>query len=355
MIDYGFKFNWREPAPNSPEMQRALSAGRQQADMGGYRPLPNMQGYTPNMQMSTDVTPGVVSKNTPPRELNQQGGFRSPTGLGMVNTGTGMDYTNREARKEELMAKFKENEDKIEQLKMEYQQLQQEESTASENLERDIAANRAGIGDSNQYNVWRSRVESRQAQDKARQADNESSVRTAKSKLNNALRDLSYARGDKETAVAKQMYEDALAEYNEKARKAGMPEAKASDVANKKTVTMFDTKDFIRQHRDKNGEWDSKENQEEAYRMAKALGDEGVPLLDEIYKQITKPEGDAKRNTYAQAVKTAAATLEGKSSGEYSIKVNGKAVPAKVQNSSDGKWKEVVVNGKVVYTWKIEE
>lgn len=305
--------------------------------------------------MSTDVTPGVVSKNTPPRELNQQGGFRSPIGVGMVNTGTGMDYTNREARKEELMAKYKENEDKIAQLKQEYQQLQQEESTASENLERDIAANRAGIGDSNQYNVWRSRVESREAQDKARQADTESSVRTAKSKLNNALRDLSYARGDKETAVAKQMYEDALAEYNEKARKAGLPEEKPSDVANQKTVTMFDTKDFIRQHRDKNGEWDSKENQEEAYRMAKALGDEGVPLLDEIYKQITKPEGDAKRNTYAQAVKTAAATLEGKSSGEYSIKVNGKAVPAKVQNSSDGKSKEVVVDGKVVYTWKIEE
>ena len=355
MIDYGFKFNWREPAQNSPEMQRALSAGRQQSDMGGYRPLPNMQGYTPNMQMSTDVTPGVVFKNTPPRELNQQGGFRSPTGLGMVNTGTGMYYTNMEARKEELMAKFKENEDKIEQLKMEYQQLQQEESTASENLERDIAANRAGIGDSSQYNVWRSRVESRQAQDKARQADNESSVRTAKSKLNNALRDLSYARGDKETAVAKQMYEDALAEYNEKARKAGMPEEKPSKVAQQDTVTMFDTKDFIRQHRDKNGEWDSKENQEEAYRMAKALGDEGVPLLDEIYKQITKPEGDAKRNKYNQAVKTAAATLKGKASGDYSIEVNGKAVPAKVQNSSDGKYKEVVVDGKVVYTWKIEE
>lgn len=260
-----------------------------------------------------------------------------------------------EYRQEELMAKFKENEDKIAQLKQEYAQLQQEESTASESLERDIAANRAGIGDSNQYNVWRSRVESREAQDKARQADTESTVRTAKSKLNNALRDLSYARGDKETAVAKQMYEDALAEYNEKARKAGMPEEKPSKVAQQDTVTMFDTKDFIRQHRDKNGEWDSKENQEEAYRMAKALGDEGVPLLDEIYKQITKPEGDAKRNKYTQAVKTAAATLKDKASGDYSIEVNGQAVPAKVQNSSDGKSKEVVVNGKVVYTWKIEE
>lgn len=355
MIDYGFKFNWREPAQNSPEMQRAIDAERTQASMGGYRPLPNMQGYTPNMQMSTDVTPGVVSKNTPPRELNQQGGFRSPTGVGMVNTGTGMDYTNREARKEELMAKYKENEDKIVQLKQEYVQLQQEESTASENLERDIAANRAGIGDSNQYNVWRSRVESREAQDKARQADTESTVRTARSKLNNALRDLSYARGDKETAVAKQIYEDALAEYNEKARKAGLPEAKPSEVVNQETVTEFDITDFIRQHRDKNGEWDYPENIAKAEQMARSLGNDGIKYLDQIHGQITKPEGDAKRNTYAQAVKTAAATLEGKPSGEYSIKVNGKAVPAKVQNSSDGKSKEVVVDGKVVYTWKIEE
>lgn len=356
MIDNGFKFNWREPAPNSPEMQRALSAGRQQAEMGGYRPLPNMQGYTPNMQMSTDVTPGVVSKNTPPRELNQQGGFRSPTGLGMVNTGTGMDYTNREARKEELMAKFKENEDKIEQLKMEYQQLQQEESTASENLERDIAANRAGIGDSNQYNVWRSRVESRQAQDKARQADNESSVRTAKSKLNNALRDLSYARGDKETAVAKQMYEDALAEYNEKARKAGMPEEKPSNVANQKTVTMFDTKDFIRQHRDSNGHWDSEENQAKAYEMAKALGDDGVPLLDEIYKQVTKEKAinDATKqwNAIVSAAKAKASSPEGLDKGSITLEVNNKSIPATVEN--DGDYKKIVVNGKVAYRWRIK-
>jgi hypothetical protein len=266
-----------------------------------------------------------------------------------------MDYTNREARKEELMAKFKENEDKIEQLKQEYAQLQQEESTASENLERDIAANRAGIGDSNQYNVWRSRVESRQAQDKARQADNESSVRTAKSKLNNALRDLSYARGDKETAVAKQMYEDALAEYNEKARKAGMPEAKPSNLADQKTVTMFDTKDFIRQHRDSNGHWDSEENQKEAYEMAKALGDEGVPLLDEIYKQVTKEKAINDATKQWNAIKTAAATLKDSASGSYHIDVNGKSMPATVQNSSDNKYKEVIVNGKVAYKWKIEE
>ena len=258
-----------------------------------------------------------------------------------------------EYRQEELMAKFKENEDKIAQLKQEYAQLQQEESTASENLERDIAANRAGIGDSNQYNVWRSRVESREAQDKARQADTESTVRTAKSKLNNALRDLSYARGDKETAVAKQMYEDALAEYNEKARKAGMPEEKPSNLANQKTVTMFDTKDFIRQHRDSKGHWDSEENQKKAYEMAKALGDEGVPLLDEIYKQVTKEKAINDATKQWNAIVAAAKKLEeaDPSGTNVDIEVNGKKVPAELKYE-DG-YRKVYVNGKVAHKWKV--
>ena len=253
-----------------------------------------------------------------------------------------------EQRMKMLMDKFQENEEKIAQLKQEYAQLQQEESTASENLERDIAANRAGIGDSNQYNVWRSRVESREAQDKARQADNESSVRTAKSKLNNALRDLSYARGDKETAVAKQIYEDALAEYNEKARKAGMPEAKPSDVAKQKTVTEFDITDFIRQHRDKNGEWDDPENIAEAEKMARSLGPDGIKYLDQIHGQISKPEGDAKRNAYKAKVQAEVDKIDLRYHGDgdtVSINIDGKPVPAKIQVQTDGSY-VAVVNGK---------
>lgn len=337
MIDNGFQFNWRgmsrEPAMAAPQGGANLSntlGASQAAQMQGYRPLPSMQGYQPTLsgrQVNPDSSPATQPE------------------IAMAQT---------EHRMKMLMDKYKENEDKIAQLKQEYIQLQQEESTASENLERDIAANRAGIGDSSQYNAWRSRVESREAQDKARQADTESSVRTAKSKLNNALRDLSYARGDRETAVAKQIYEDALAEYNEKARKAGLPEAKASDVANQKTVTMFDTKDFIRQHRDKNGEWDSEENKAEAKRMARALGDDGIQLLDEIEGQITQPEGKAKRSAYAQAVRTEAAKLKGSKPGNTSITVNGKPVPALIKASdTDPDKYEVVVNGKVVYDWRI--
>ena len=344
MIDYGFKFNWREPAPNSPEMQRALSAGRQQADMGGYRPLPNMQGYTPNMQMSTDVTPGVVSKNTPPRELNQQGGFRSPTGVGMVNTGTGMDYTNREARKEELMAKYKENEDKIVQLKQEYQKLQQEESTASENLERDIAANRAGIGDSSQYNTWRAREESRAAQDKAREEDKKGKLSTLKSKVNGALLDLSYARGGKQEATARKIYQDALRDYREAG---GLDEFNSDGVSS--TTTLFDTKNFIRQHRNKNGNWDSEENKQEAISMAKSLGDEGASLLDEIYYQSTQGKVDSNAAAFKNAVKKELQKIDMTVHGEgdvVPIEVNGKSYDAKIVGNANGKGYHFVVNGK---------
>lgn len=339
MIDNGFQFNWRgmsrEPAMAAPQGGANLSntlGASQAAQMQGYRPLPSMQGYQPTLsgrQVNPDSSPATQPE------------------IAMAQT---------EQRMKMLMDKYKENEDKIEQLKQEYQQLQQEESTASENLERDIAANRAGIGDSNQYNVWRSRVESREAQDKARQADTESTVRTAKSKLNNALRDLSYARGDKETAVAKQMYEDALAEYNEKARKAGMPEEKPSNVANQKTVTMFDTKDFIRQHRDSNGHWDSEENQAKAYEMAKALGDEGVTLLDEIYNQVTKEKAINDATKQWNAIVAEAKKLEGQPSGNTHITVKNKDIPAEIRNSkTDPGYKEVIVNGKVAYKWKVQE
>ena len=337
MIDNGFQFNWRgmsrEPAMAAPQGGANLSntlGASQAAQMQGYRPLPSMQGYQPTLsgrQVNPDSSPATQPE------------------IAMAQT---------EQRMKMLMDKYKENEDKIAQLKQEYIQLQQEESTASENLERDIAANRAGIGDSNQYNVWRSRVESREAQDKARQADTESTVRTAKSKLTNALRDLSYARGERETAVAKQIYEDALAEYNEKARKAGLPEAKASDVANQKTVTMFDTKDFIRQHRDKNGEWDSEENKAEAKRMARALGDDGIQLLDEIEGQITQPEGKAKRSAWQNALAAAAKKKAeaGARSGSTSLDVKGKSVPAEVKDYGD--YKTIEVNGQIVYKWSLK-
>lgn len=359
MIDNGFQFNWRGMTrePSYPYAQpqdgtaqaRAAYIAQQAANMQGYSPLPNMQGYTPDMQIGTDSTPGIIHG----RQLNQQGGFRSPTGLGMVNTGTGMEYTNREARKEELMAQLKANEDRINQLTQEYQQLQQEQETATEDLERNVAANRAGIGDTSQYNAWRGRVEAREAQKQAREADSQETLRLAKSRVNAALRDLSYARGDKEKAVAEQVYKDELAAYNEKARKAGQPELSESELP--ETVTLFDTKDFIRQHRNSKGQWDSEENRQTAYNMAKALGDEGVPLLDEIYGQITKSKADEDSKKWMTEAKKQVNELraDGKGIGNYTITIGGNKYTVNIESNAKGDGYEAYIGKTLIDSWGI--
>lgn len=304
----------------------------QAAQMQGYRHLPSMQGYKPTLSG---------------RQVNPYSSPETQPEIAMAQTEQSMNM---------LMDKYKANEDKIAQLEMEYQQLQQEEFTASENLEHDIAANRAGIGDSSQYNVWRSRVDAREAQNNAREADSEATLRQAKFRVNTALRDLSYARGDKEKAIAEQIYKDELSAYNEKARSMGAPELSESDISNEDTITMFDTKDFIRQHRNSKGLWDSEENRQKAYEMARALGDEGVPLLDEIYGQITKGKADNYANKQWNAIVAEAKKLEGQPSGNTHITVNKKDIPAEIRNSkTEPGYKEVIVNGKVAHKWKIEE
>ena len=327
MIDNGFQFNWRgmsrEPAMAAPQGGANLSntlGASQAAQMQGYRPLPSMQGYQPTLSG---------------RQVNPDSSPVTQPEIAMAQT---------EQRMKMLMDKFQENEEKIAQLKQEYAQLQQEESTASDNLERDIAANRAGIGDSNQYNVWRSRVESREAQDKAREEDKKGKLSTLKSKVNGALLDLSYARGGKQEATARKIYQDALRDYREAG---GLDEFTSDGVSS--TTTLFDTKNFIRQHRNKNGNWDSEENKQEAIRMAKSLGDEGASLLDEIYYQSTQGKVDSNAAAFKNAVKKELQKIDMTVHGEgdvVPIEVNGKSYDAKIVGNANGKGFHFVVDGK---------
>lgn len=340
MFDNGFQFNWRGMTrgpqrqyamPQDGDAQaRAAYIASQSANMQGYSPLPDMSGYRPNLGG---------------REVNT---YSSPM------TQPEIAMFENEQGKRQLMDKLEANEKRIEELKQEYLSLQQEHETTTEDLERNIAANRAGVGDSSQYNAWRSRVEARAAQKNAMQADSESVMREANKKLNDALRGLSYARGDRETAIAKDMYKDALAEYNEKARKLGLPEKKANEMYNAETVTMFDTKDFIRQHRNAKGQWDSDENKQKAYNMAKALGDDGVPLLDEIYAQTTKGKAAAKQKSYYKKVQAEVDKIDPRYIGDGDtvyIEINGKSVPAKIQVLQDRTY-VAVVNG---YNYKLRK
>ena len=240
------------------------------------------------------------------------------------------------------------NEQRIEELKQEYLVLQQEQETATEDLERNVAANRAGIGDTSQYNAWRARVDAREAQNQAREADSDATLRQAKAKVDRAFSDIGWARGVRQTELAKAAYKDAVDEYNELARKYGKPEISESELVNKDTVTMFDTKDFIRQHRNSKGHWDSEENRQKAYEMARSLGDEGVPLLDEIYGQITTGKAKANQASYDAKVQAEVDKIDLKYVGDgdtVNIEIDGKPVPAKVQVKTDGSY-VAVVNGK---------
>lgn len=277
---------------------------------------------------------------------------------GMEGNEAAQAYSAWDTRQIELEERVAANEQRIEKLKQEYLVLQQEQETDTEALERNVAANRAGIGDTSQYNAWRARVDAREASKQAREADSEATLRQAKSRLNNALLAKAYARGDKETAASQQVYEDELAAYNELARKLGAPEISESELVNKDTVTMFDTKDFIRQHRNSKGQWDSEENRQKAYEMAKSLGDEGVPLLDEIYGQITTKKAAKKQNDFMDKLKKEVEKLkaDNPASGNHTVTVDGKEYTVTIKGVDAGKKYAAYFDGnRISEPWDPEE
>lgn len=340
MSDNVFQFNWRgmtrEPSypyaqPQDGSAQaRAAYIAKQSADMQGYRPLPNMSGYQP-MISGRNVSPNSNPLTEPE-----------------------MDNIWAES-KYKLEERIASNEQRIEELKQEYLVLQQEQETDTEALERNVAANRAGIGDTSQYNAWRARVDAREASNQAREADSDANLRQAKSRVNTALRDWSYARGDKEKAVAEQIYKDELAAYNEKARSIGAPELSESDLSKENTITMFDTKDFIRQHRNSNGQWDSEENRQKAYEMAKSLGDEGVPLLDEIYGQITTEKAAKKQNNWMAEAKKQVKRLKDSdvSEGDYPVSIKKKPYTVNVRKNASRDGYDAYINGQLIDSWGV--
>ena len=337
MSDNVFQFNWRgmtrEPSypyaqPQDGSAQaRAAYIAKQSADMQGYRPLPNMSGYQP-MISGRNVSPDS-DPMTQPEIASMQG----------------------EAAYRQLEDKLAANEQRIEELKQEYLALQQEQETATEDLERNVAANRAGIGDTSQYNAWRARVEAREAQNQAREADSAATLRQAKSRVNNALLASSYARGDKEKAAAQQVYEDELAAYNELARKLGSPEISASKLPGEKTYTRGDVDELILKHRDKNGEWDSEENLNIVIAAAQTLPDaDKIAVLKDIFGNTTKAEGDAKRKAFMDKVKKEVDRLKANNpaSGDHTITVDGKEYTVTIKGVDAGNKYGAFFKGKMI-------
>lgn len=333
MSDNVFQFNWRgmtrEPSypyaqPQDGSAQaRAAYIAKQSADMQGYRPLPNMGGYQPTIS-GRNVSPDSNPLTEPE-----------------------MDNIWAES-KYKLEERIAANEQRIDELKQEYLVLQQEQETDTESLERNVAANRAGIGDTSQYNAWRARVDAREASKQAREADSDATLRRAKAKVDRAFSDVGWARGERQTELARAAYKDAVDEYNELARKLGAPEISESELVNKDTVTLFDTKNFIRQHRNSKGRWDSEENLQKAIEMAKSLGDAGIPLLDEIYGQITKDEAAKNQSEYNARIQAEVDKIDYDNVADgdtVTIQIGGKPIPATIKTLADGTT-VAVVNGK---------
>lgn len=285
MSDNVFQFNWRgmtrEPSypyaqPQDGSAQaRAAYIANQSANMQGYRPLPNMSGYKP-MISGRNVNPDSNPLTEPE-----------------------MDNIWAES-KYKLEEKLAANEQRIEELKQEYLVLQQEQETATEDLERNVAANRAGIGDTSQYNAWRARVESREASKQAREADSEATLRQLRNQVDMAAMDVGIARGTRATDIAQANYKAKLAEYNAAARKMGYPELSENKLATKNYITESDLVRYRIKHRDSKGVWDSPENQQKYYEMAGELGLEGAKLQEEAAYQSNKPAEDAKRKKWKE-------------------------------------------------------
>lgn len=363
MNDNGFQFNWRgmtrEPQRTYPYPQSGIAGGAgaaraayiasQAANMRGYRPLPDMNGYQPTLSDREESQPS--NRMTQPEIASQQ----------------------EHKRMLELREMLETNEAKIEELKQEYETLRREQEASVEDIEREIAANRAGIGDTAQYNTWRARVEARDASKAAREADDEyikdTTLRRAKEAVRSASFALAMASGDYEKALARQTYESAVGDYNDLAKKYDIPPIQKTGgngpeaADNQKIYLPSDVEEFIRKHTNKNGEWDSREMITEAARMADTLkGEEREKYQQALKVAITEAEGNAKRNEAKRKVNEfqaklkaeAKVQLEGQATGEYTLNVDGNAVNVTVKTSPDGEKKQAIVDGKVIHEWRVE-
>ena len=342
MSDNVFQFNWRgmtrdpsypyaQPQDGSAQARSAYIAN-QSANMQGYRPLPNMSGYQP-MISGRNVNP-----NSNP----------------LTEPETDNIWSESKYKLEERIAA---NEQRIEELKQEYLVLQQEQETATEDLERNVAANRAGIGDTSQYNAWRARVESREASKQAREADSEATLRQAKAKVDRAFSDIGWARGKRQEELARAAYKDSVDEYNELARKYGKPEISESKLPDEKTYTKGDVDKMILEHRNEKGEWDSEENLNMAIAAANTLPDaDKIAVLKDVFGNITEDEGDANRKAFMDKVKKEVEKLKANdpASGDYTITVDGKEYTVTIKGVDSGNKAAAYFNGnRVGEPWEV--
>lgn len=371
MSDNGFQFNWRgmtreprypygqqQPQDGSDQemaSERANYIAAQSANMQGYRPLSvmaGMDGYQPTLS-GRETSPESNPMTQPEMASGQEEG------------------------RGRMLQELEKNKQRIEELKQEYATLQQEQAASVEDLEYDIAANRAGIGDTTQYNTWRTRVEAREASKDARKADDEyiknTTLRRAKEAVRNASLALSVASGTYDKAIAKQVYESAVGDYNDLAEKYGLPLMQTIGGSGQensgatKINTPSDVNAYLREHTDKDGNWDSRESIDEASRMAETLnGEEREKIMQQLKTAVTQAEAKAKKAAARAAAnarkakwrkdaKRAVAPLLDKEkvqTGEYPVTIQEKEYTVKITANANDDGYDAYIDGKLIDSMK---
>lgn len=143
----------------SDEQQKAAFIARQKAGMQGYAPAPDMNGYTPALA-------GYSLPDSPAQPQEMQGGVRLPWDAAQ-GLNKGWIYTQQQEQaaqqQKALFDEYNRNAARIEAIEAELKRIGAEDRNALDNLDRTLAANRAGIGDIGNAQMHLSRIDNRAA------------------------------------------------------------------------------------------------------------------------------------------------------------------------------------------------
>ena len=145
----------------SEEQQKAAFIARQKAGMQGYTPAPDMAGYTPALA-------GYSLPDSPAQPQEMQGGVRLPWDAAQ-GLNKGWIYTQQQEQaaqqQQALLDEYNANAARIEQIEAELKRIGAEGRESLDNLDRTLAANRAGIGDIGNAQMHLNRIDQRRAVD----------------------------------------------------------------------------------------------------------------------------------------------------------------------------------------------
>lgn len=283
-----FKFNW-----GGPTLQE-LGA----AYMQGYRPLQNMDGYVPSR--APDAVAAPVAANQPVLQ-GGEGGQQRGVMWGANNYGQGQSYTDKIAA---LQDEYNRNEARIAEIESKITSIKgqiSDNAKRREQLDMQLAANRAGIGDIGNSIAHQNAIETRKQQEFTRKlelARQKGTASDAEKAVIDAYTELAYAPDEKTQALAQFKVNQALEKYQKATGKpyganplnTNLGGAKAGDVA----TTLERAQGKYSASFDKYGR-PTNAAKEEALKDA-----EGLPYTKELQEWIDKV-----RNTETQEERAA--------------------------------------------------